>query len=352
MGLQKAPLWMSFGGCRKWGHESTMRDNEGVRVWVLADDRAGNVAQALGVAEALGWPFAVKRIGYTRLAALPNALRGYGLTGLDEASRAALSPPWPEVVIGAGRRTAPVARWLKRRSGALLVQVMDPGFPGRNDFDLIAIPNHDWPNHTRPRPSANVIAVTGAPHRVTPQRLAAAAGPWQPRFSHLPRPWIALSVGGATRQRPFPSELAGELGRDVADLARSAGGAVLATTSRRTGTAQEEALLSALDVPRFVHRFGQEGDNPYFAFLALADAVVVTGDSVSMACEACATPGPVHIFAPPGWAAPKHARLHAELAALGLARALEPGMAFESWAHPPLNAAGVIADAIRRLVGT
>ena len=32
-----------------------------------------------------------------------------------------------------------------------------------------------------------------------------------------------------------------------------------------------------------------QGPNPYFGLLAWADAVVVTGDSVNMICEACAT---------------------------------------------------------------
>src|SRR5262249_1170230 len=38
------------------------------------------------------------------------------------------------------------------------------------------------------------------------------------------------------------------------------------------------------------------GDNPYLAFLGLADAIIVTGDSISMLAEACATGKPVHIF--------------------------------------------------------
>lgn len=311
------------------------------RVWVLADDRAGNVGQCLGVAEALGEPFAVKAIRYTALARLPNLLRGATLLGLDADSRAALGPPWPELVIAAGRRTAPVARWIRRRSGARLAQIMDPGPGGRAEFDLIAVPAHDG----RGLAGANVLPVTGAPHRVTPARLIQAADVWRDRFAGLPRPWVAVIVGGATRQKPFTAAMAALLGRRAAGLAR--GGSLLVTTSRRTGTEQEEALLAALPEPRFVHRWGSAGDNPYFGLLALADAVVVTGDSVSMACEACATPAPLYLFAPPGFAAPKHARLHAELYARGLARPLEDGAVLEAWSHPPLNAAGDIAAAIR-----
>ncbi|MBC7905941.1 MAG: mitochondrial fission ELM1 family protein, partial [Rhodospirillaceae bacterium] len=120
-----------------------MHNDPGAPVWVLADDRAGNVGQCLGVAEALGWPFVVKQIRYGGLGRLPNVLRGASLLGIDGDSAAGLVAPWPRLVIAAGRRTAPVARWIKRQSGAKLVQIMDPGPGGRAEFDLIAIPAHD-----------------------------------------------------------------------------------------------------------------------------------------------------------------------------------------------------------------
>ncbi|MGE5475196.1 MAG: mitochondrial fission ELM1 family protein [Bacteroidales bacterium] len=322
-----------------------MRNDTAAEVWVLADDRAGNVGQCLGVAEALGRPFEVKQIRYGRLARLPNLLRGASLVGLDGASRAALTPPWPRLVIAAGRRTAPVARWLKRRCGAKLVQIMDPGPGGRGDFDLIAVPRHDGKGLDR----ANVLPVTGAPHRVNDAKLAEAAASWRERFAHLPRPWIGLIVGGTTKNREFTAEMARILGERVGALAAASGGSVLVTTSRRTGEAAETALLAALPEPRFVHSWRAGGDNPYFGFLALADALVVTGDSVSMACEACASPAPVYLFAPAELVVGKHARLHADLYARGLARPLADGTRLEAWSHPPLNAAADIAAAIRKL---
>jgi mitochondrial fission protein ELM1 len=44
------------------------------------------------------------------------------------------------------------------------------------------------------------------------------------------------------------------------------------------------------------------GDNPYFGFLALADYIIVTEDSVSMASEALSTGKPVYIAALEGGA--------------------------------------------------
>ena len=329
--------------------------NNGAHIWVLADDRAGNVAQVMGVAEALGRPFVIKDIRYTPLARLPNAVTGARLLGLTPESRASLVPPWPEVVIAAGRRTAPVARWIKRAAAdagktVALVQLMNPGRCGAAEFDLIAMPRHDC---TVPGGDApNILRTTGAAHRLTAARLASAADAWAARVGALARPSIALIVGGATHRKPFPAALAEDLGRRVHAMAAAAGGSVLLASSRRTGRAAEQALLGAIPAPREAFLWSQGGDNPYFGFLALADAIVVTGDSVSMCTEACATGGPVYIYAPEGMVAPKHTRLHQDLYALGLARPLPEngGEAFTAWRHPPLNPAGDIARAVDELI--
>ena len=321
-------------------------------IWVLADDHAGNVAQATGVAEALGEAFVTKEIRYTPLARLPNVITGARLLGLTPESRAALAPPWPDLVIAAGRRTAPVARWIKRTSTkpVILVQLMNPGRAGADEFDLIAVPQHDCvvPGGD----AANVLRTTGAAHRLTPSRLDLAADAWAGRLKGLPKPWIAVLVGGATHRKPFPAVLAADLGRRVQALAAAAGGTVLLASSRRTGPEAEAALAQAVTGSRQLFLWSQGGDNPYAGYMALADAVVVTGDSTSMCTEACATGKPVYIYAPEGMVAPKHARLHQKLYELGLARPLpenfDPG--FAAWHHEPLNPARDIAQAVRALL--
>lgn len=314
-------------------------------VWALLDDRAGNRSQVLGVAEALGFRFQIQELAYTPAAALPNFFVGASYAGLTAGSRVNLVPPWPDLVIAAGRRTAPVARKIKKDSDgrAVLVQIMYPGEAGIDEFDLIAAPRHD---SVAARP--NLIAVTGAPHRVNEAKLAQAAADWKGRFDHLPRPWIAVIVGGSSKRRTFTADMAGRLGRTVSAMAAAAGGSLLITTSRRTGEA-EGPLFDAVSVPHFAFRWGDAGDNPYFAFLAMADAVVVTGDSASMASEACATTGPVYIYAPPGLAPLKLSKLHAELYEGGYARPLAERL--ETWTHPPLNIAVEIAREIRHRFG-
>lgn len=307
-------------------------------VWALADDRAGNVAQAIGVAEALGAPYRVIDVAYDKKGKWPNLIRGASLLGIDPATISSLSPPWPSLVIGAGRRTAPLARWLKKNHGAKLVQIMDPGWPGRNDFDLIAIPRHD-----DAPPRGNVIFTIGSCHRVTESRLQEERALWLSRFAQRPRPYLAVIIGGATKSSPFDVSHAEELMKGALRLASVLGATILATTSRRTGAEAEAMIEKMLPWPHFLHRWSKGGDNPYPALLSLADAVIVTGDSMSMCSEACFFPGPVYIYAPN--ASAKHRKLHQLLYKDGYAHPL--GAEGGNWSHPPLNASFDVAKEIR-----
>src|SRR6478609_10493221 len=107
-------------------------------VWVLADPRAGTAAQPLGIAERLGVPFRTVPLAWGRLARLPWPWPG--LAGLAPAARAGIRPPWPRLVLSAGRRSAPVALWLGRH-GARTVHCMRPGF-GAGRFDLLVLGRH------------------------------------------------------------------------------------------------------------------------------------------------------------------------------------------------------------------
>ncbi len=307
------------------------------RIWVLADPRAGTAAQALGIAERLGEPFRTIPLAWGPLARLP--LPWPGLAGLAPPARRALLDAagaqggWPALVIGAGRRSAPVSRWLRRR-GARTVHCMRPGFAAA-DFDLLVVGRHD-----APRPAPNLMAITGATHRVSPAALAAARREWAGLLD-LPRPRVAVMLGGAVRGEGMPPAEALALLERVLPRA----GSVLATTSRRTGEAAGAALAARMaGVPGLLHRWGAGGPNPYLGFLAAADAVVVTGDSVSMLSEALATAAPVFVAgAPPD--APRHRALRDSLLAAGLAVPLE---AFPD-APPrlPLDESGRVAEAVR-----
>ena len=313
----------------------------GPRIWVLADPRAGTAAQALGIAERLeerlGEPFRTVPLAWGPLARIPWPWPT--LAGLAPAAQAELRQGAPALVISAGRRSAPVALWLGRR-GARTVHCMRPGF-GARDFDRLVLGRHDLAGKTPPLPP-NVLPVLGATHRLSPSRLAAARAEWA-ALAELPRPRTALLVGGPIRGEGMDPAAAGELAARVA----AGSGSILATTSRRTGEAAAAAVAQRLEAkPARLFRWGDAGPNPFAGFLAWADAVVVTGDSVSMLSEALAAAAPVFV-AMPGLdplAAPRHAALHQSLYGAGQAR---PFDAFpEPFARAPLDESGRVAAEI------
>jgi hypothetical protein len=186
----------------------------------------------------------------------------------------------------------------------------------------------------------------GAPHRLTPLALHQAGEAWHERLAHLPRPRVALLVGGPPGGTDMPPILAHSLARKLARLTGGMGGTVLATTSRRTGEEATEALAAGLGrVMHLLYRWGEPGPNPYLGFLATADAIVVTADSVSMISEACATGAPV-FYALPEQAGRRQRRFIERFEEAGLIRPL--GNNLSPWPRPLLDESARVADEIRQ----
>ena len=263
-------------------------------VWALLGHRAGDNIQLETLAEALGWPWQRKRLAWRR----PDRKwkRSYGrmepsLEPLTTEAREGIEPPWPELVLSAGWRSVPVARWIKRESGARLVHLGRPRAPLAS-FDLVlTTPQYRVPD------AANVLHLDGPLTRLSPERMASAAEQWRQRLAGYPRPWIAVLIGGDSPPLRLTVGAARVLGQEINALARRNGGSLLITTGPRTSAAAADAVLSPIDVPSHVYRWsGNGGENPYLAYLALADRFVVTSDSVSMVHEASMTGRPVHLF--------------------------------------------------------
>jgi hypothetical protein len=262
------------------------------RVWLLTAHRAGDNAQVLALGEALGWPFEVQRFVYHSWERLVNWPFASTLAGVVKSSSSVLRAPWPDLVISAGRRNEPIARWIRRQAGhrVRLVHVGRP-WARLEGWDLVVT----TPQYRLPR-LPNVLHNETPLHRVTAARLAEAGAKWKARLAHLPRPWVAVLAGGPSGPYPFDARAGARLAREASALA-APGGSLLVTTSARTPTATRAALFEGVTRPAFLYDWapGRAG-NPYFALLALADQIVVTADSVSMMTEACATGKPVFLF--------------------------------------------------------
>lgn len=90
------------------------------------------------------------------------------------------------------------------------------------------------------------------------------------------------------------------------------------------------------------------GENPYFGFLALADAIIVTCESVSMMSEAAATSARVMVFQLPG----RSRRIAAFVEMLVQERRAAPFTGrYRSWSVEPLDDTPDVAAEVRRQLG-
>ncbi len=265
------------------------------RVWLLMGHRAGDNTQVLALGEALGWPLEIQRFVYRPFEVLLNLPFTAWLAGVEKSESSELGPPWPDLVISAGRRNEPIARWIRNQADRP-VRLVHVGRPWARieRFDLvITTPQYRLPS------LPNVLHNEAPLHRVSPSRLEAAARTWRDRVAHLPRPHVVVLAGGNSGPYPFDAASGARLARQASRMARELGGSLLVTTSARTPSETLDALFGGIDVPADLYRWRPgtpEHENPYFGYLGLADRIIVTGDSVSMMTEACATGRPVYLY--------------------------------------------------------
>jgi len=220
------------------------------------------------------------------------------------------------------------------------VQVQHPRMDPRR-FDVVVVNRHD--ELTGP----NVVVTRTALHRVTQARLAEAAEQWRDRFAYLKRPLVAVMVGGSNGRFQLGAGVGGALAGQLADMMRRDGVGVAVTPSRRTDPAVTRLLIEAL-APLGGYVWDGTGDNPYFGMLALADAIVVTMDSVSMVSEAVATAAPVMLAALPGRSR-RNGLFIDPLLAEGRVR--EFAGRCEIWPVEPLDDTAQAASEVRRRLG-
>jgi mitochondrial fission protein ELM1 len=303
-----------------------------LKTWIVTDGGAGFEVQARGIAEALGVSPEIKRV---KQQAPWRWLAPWGPV-IDPGN---LLPPWPDLVIAAGRQSIPFARMIRRRAkGQTFVAVLqDPRVPA-SWFDFVWVPAHDKLR------GPNVLATIVSPHRITPERLAEDAQRIAPVIAQLPHPRIAVLLGGTNAVFRFDEAAAARVADELVAAAKEAGAGLMVTPSRRTGARQGDIIRERIKAVPSVMWNG-EGDNPYFGYLGSADAIAVTCDSVNMVGEAVGTGKPVHVIELEGGSA-KWTRFLSALYASGAARSFKGR--FENWSYTSLNATQDIADAIQK----
>jgi len=256
---------------------------------VLHDGAAGNRRQALALACALKIPCRElplePRAPWRWLAprALPGARRAFG-----RAFEATLAAP-PLLAIGCGRQAALATRLL-RDAGSRVVQILDPRLATKH-WDRVVVPEHDALR------GDGVLTLRGSLNPVDEAWLAAARAA-APAWGEAPGPRTALFVGGPTAACGWSAAaLAAAVDLLLAAHAHD-GGTLWVSGSRRTPAALRRQLRQQLEGRATLWLDDADGPNPWAAWLAWADRLVVTPDSANLLSEAASTAAPVWVAFP------------------------------------------------------
>lgn len=299
-------------------------------IWAVSDGRAGIEAQVVGLANAIARKrpaqVVVKQIGWKSwIGRLPWWLTPFPRRLLTPQSD--IAPPWPDLWIAAGRATLPLSIRMRRWSGrrTYVVQVQDPRMPTRL-FDLVIPPRHDRLE------GDNVFPITGSPGRVNAERMAGDLQRFQAQLDALPRPRVAVIIGGKSKAHDISPERAAAMAREIELPVVQEGGSVMVSFTRRTPEPAKNLLEARLrHLPGVI--WDGEGDNPYFAYLAAADYILVTEDSTNLATDAASTGKPVSLLEMDG-ESPKLRRFHEELQERGVSRPFDGELGH--WSYEPL----------------
>ena len=245
------------------------------------------MSQSIGLARAVGGNISeIETRLRTAWRFMPLSMIPYAKSTVYESEALDVEPP-PHLVISCGRQSISSALYLRKKFGKRVfnVHIQDPTIDPAN-FDLVVAPKHD--GATGP----NVYQSMGALHHVTRERLddtaikVVAHSPW-----NTDKQIATVLVGGPNKYYPFSDNDVNCFIRKLDQVVEDKDVMLAITTSRRTPPRVAARLKKQFDENHFV--WTGEGDNPYFASLAMASHIIVTGDSVSMITEASATGKPV-----------------------------------------------------------
>jgi len=292
-------------------HSTPGTQGTSARIWVVSDGTAGMRLQSVALAEAMvrarpGWTFDDFIItphplirALPRLGAMLPGLPLYGATQATNAGgRGALARRphagrYPEILITCGRRMAGYALALKRRARAggqpmQIVQLQDPRL-SPHLFDAVLVPRHD-----RVR-APNVLVTTGSLNRLTLASIHTAMMEMPSRWLETTRRTaVAVMLGGDNRRYRVTPEMGDAMADRLAAFARASGAMLMIMASRRTPDGLVEQVCTKL--PPDAVMLPQKGEpNVYPGILGMAQAVIVSADSVNMVTEAAVTGKPVMI---------------------------------------------------------
>ncbi len=204
---------------------------------------------------------------------------------LKKESAEAIRKAYADVVIATGSSVLPIHAAFARENIAKKIVIMKPSFPySLLRYELALIPEHDRPTSVR-----QSFFVDLAPNMVD-KALLTQAGEKLREEEHLPKGrYAAILLGGDTKEYELDIMKLDFAFREIRRVSEQAGAKILVTTSRRSSKALEDLVKKHF------------GKNPHCALLVIAneknregvvygmmdmaEAIVVTEDSISMVSE-------------------------------------------------------------------
>ena len=323
--------------------------NPALKIWIIAPESTGDLNGMIGIAQKVSnLPpeiIPVNKVKWKPEEFVTAKLRNDPESKLD----------FPDIIIsfGGSKDTNAAVVKLKEQLGGrpFLINYQRPNIHA-DKFDLIVQSDYQ----SKRVSGDNVISIPTVLHKVTPELLEKGRDEWKEELSWTAgRPVFSLLVGGVigpidNPRIDFTQKQARQIGHDVAKMVKEQNGVLIVTNSRRTPKKSMNALMDELEgINSYFYDWEKSKGNPYFGLLALSDHLIVTGDSMSMCCEATSTGKPVYIYDQMPLE-DKHQKTIDYLYSIGHAKPLTG--VFEKWDYKPLDLAEDVAQEVLRRINT
>lgn len=291
------------------------------KILILADERVGTYSQSIALAKESGLDYEIIFLEYNFLKALPNLFFSESLIRLKKTSvEKLLSINYtPKYIISAGRKTAPIALFLKKKYNFLtkIIQIMRPEI-SLNKFDFVILPEHDEPKAPYPK---NLILSIGALTKIERNNDQKMYEKFQDQFENFQKPIIALLIGGSTKKTQFLLKTAQELIQQILIIKKNMNATLIIVNSRRTDVKINNFIKQINEKNLVFFDYNEiKESNPFGLIINVADFFIISGDSVSMISECCSTGKSVFIFDDGKISSKKHQKFHKILFAKNYAK--------------------------------
>ena len=177
-----------------------------------------------------------------------------------------------------------------------------------NQFDFVIVPEHDEPKPPYPK---NLILSVGALTKIEKNFEQKNHQEFLNQLQNLPKPIIALLIGGSSKKTKFFLKSAEEFINQALLIQKNMNATLIIANSRRTDF-EINNFIKKITEKNFIFCDYNEvkNNNPFNSIINFSDFFIISGDSVSMISECCSTGKSVFIFNDGKISSKKHQKFH------------------------------------------